>query len=1023
VRRPSRTSAFVALVVATAAVLVGTGPAAQATAPAGLPVISDGAVLTFAQMGSEIVVGGTFTTLKMPDGSKVIQPRLFAYDLATGTFDGAFRPVVDGEVDSLTASPDGTAVYVGGQFKNVNGAPAAHLVRLLSDGTTDTAFTATANGPVQALALVGSRLFVGGQFSTIASTPRTDLAELDAATGAAAAGFNLPLSGPVGNGGYMGVHALRVSPDGTRLLVAHTAQFVGGLERYGVAIVDIGAATATVDPWYTTFWKDNLPNSGGTVRVTDAAWGPDGTWFVTSNTGGDKPPANDSVQRFDLGVPLPAAVTWVNRQFDSSYSITTDSSGTVYVGGHFRYTDAVGSDLPYPGDPNTNYGWGPAGGARVLGSQVVYRYHVDALDPVTGRALNWNSSADGQHGVTALLVAGNKLLIGDDGQHVDGQASGRSGMAALYTTSYDTTMPHSIVSQPALGANVNVGPVPVTGTSTSPGGVKKVQVEVKDAVAGTWLQADGVSWGGFYAFNATLASPSATSTTWSLPTLNLPKSGSFTLLVRTVDVSGASEPVKAQVPFFTNDPSDPGPKVAWTSPTSNEQDFTSNTITVSGTTSSPYGVAAVQLSFYNTDLAGYLNPDWSVGDFAAFSATLANPGSTSTTWSLTVQLPDGNWTAMATGLDNAGGADPRGFSDKFLMAPSSPTPVVVMTSPVAKQLVAPTFTVTGTASSLAGIAKVLVRVADNRFALGPQIAGTFGPASWRPATLDSPGATTTTWTIDVPSLPYGAYSVSAEAVDANGIITPSASRPAALVDQWPAGATVEPVTNLTTPASTSFSSLTLALAGNASYPPGVAAVELVVQSNSAGWYLNADGTTGSAPAYLPTTLDTPAGASTGWTGTVTVPANGSYQVDAIAIGTDGNVDSTATGSRTTFKVFPGDATPTTQLNNPLAGAVIKGTGGVISIGGRAFDDNSIAAVQLLIANPGSTVGVTATGTVGKPAWVNAFVTNPLGGPATNWNYSTVALPAGTYKITARATDNVGQLDANPPSVTITLKLP
>jgi len=69
------------------------------------------------------------------------------------------------------------------------------------------------------------------------------------------------------------------------------------------------------------------------------------------------------------------------------------------------------------------------------------------------------------------------------------------------------------------------------------------------------------------------------------------------------------------------------------------------------------------------------------------------------------------------------------------------------------------------------------------------------------------------------------------------------------------------------------------------------------------------------------------------------------------------------------------------------------------------------------------VGITATGTVGKPAWVNAFVTNPLGGTSTNWNYTTVALPAGTYKITARATDNVGQLDANPPSVTITLKLP
>jgi trimeric autotransporter adhesin len=926
-------------------------------------------------------------------------------------------------VDALVASPDGSGVYVGGQFKNVNAAPQAHLVHLLANGSTDAGFDATANGPIQALALTGNRLFVGGQFTAIASTPRDDLAELDATTGVPAASFNLPLSGPVGNGGYMGVHALRISPDGTRLLVAHTAQFVGGLERFGVALIDIDEPVAAVDPWYTTFWKDNLPNSGGTVRVTDAAWGPDGSWFVTSNTGGDKPPANDSVQRFDVNVPLPAAVTWVDRQFDSSYSITTDANGTVYVGGHFRYTDAPGSDVPFPGDPNTNYGWGPAGGARVLGAQVVYRYHVDALDPATGRALNWYSSADGQHGVTALLVAGGKLLIGDDGQHVDGAATGRSGMAALYSTTYDTTVPHSVVAQPVLGSNQNIGAIPISGTSTSPTGVKKVQVEIKDVVAGTWLQADGVSWGPFYGFTATLTTPGATSTAWSLSTVNLPKAGSFTMLVQTTDKSGAKEPVKASVPFFTNDPTDPGPKVAWVSPTSGEQDFTSNTVTVSGTSSSPFGVAAVQLSFYNTDLGGYLNPDWSVGDFSAFSANLASPGGTATTWSLSVQLPDGNWTAMATGLDSAGGADPRGFAQKFLMAPTSPTPVVAMDSPVAKQLVAPTFTVSGTASSLAGISKVLVRIADNRFALGPQIAGTFGPAAWRPATLLSPGATTTSWSIDVPSVPYGSYSVSAEAVDPNGIVTPSAQRPAALVYQWPVGATTEPATVLSTPASTSFGSLAAAMAGTASYNGGVAAVQLVVQNTQLGWYLQPDGSTGSLPGYLPTTLASPGATSTAWTSTVNLPQNGSYQVDAIAVGSDGNVDSTATGSRTTYKVFPGDATPTTQLNNPLAGAIIKGTGGVVTIGGRAFDDNSIAAVQLMIANPGSTVGITATGTVGKPAWVNAYVTNPLGGPATNWNYSTVALPAGTYKITARATDNVGQLDAAPPSVTITLKIP
>jgi hypothetical protein len=31
---------------------------------------------------------------------------------------------------------------------------------------------------------------------------------------------------------------------------------------------------------------------------------------------------------------------------------------------------------------------------------------IDALDPGTGKALNWYGTADGQHGVTALMVVG-----------------------------------------------------------------------------------------------------------------------------------------------------------------------------------------------------------------------------------------------------------------------------------------------------------------------------------------------------------------------------------------------------------------------------------------------------------------------------------------------------------------------------------------------------------------------------------------------------------------------------------------
>ncbi len=418
------------------------------------------------------------------------QPGLFSYNLVTGAFDTSFRPVIaGGTVSTLAASADGTAVFVGGNFATVNGTTQRRLAKLNLNGTLNTTFKVSVNSVVSKVSVLGSRLFIGGPFSTVNGKPRALLAELNATTGALAAGFTLGITGTAAVGGYTTVQALEVSPDGTRLLVAHNGAQVGGQDRYGVAVIDIAGPTATLDPWYTNLWKDNLFRNGGVDRVTNAAWGPTSTWFVTTNTGGDRPPTNDSVQRFDVSGPGPLAPTWVTRQFDSSYSVAIAPDGTIYVGGHFRYTEAPGSTEPWPGNDNTNYGFGPAGGARVLGSEVVGRMQIDALNPGTGKALNWYGTADGQHGVTALMVVGSVLLVGHDGQRVGGLLYGAHGQLPTYGAARDTTKPLSSVDAPLMGAVLDVGAVHVTGHASSPAGVAKVGVEVKRGTQ--WLHADG----------------------------------------------------------------------------------------------------------------------------------------------------------------------------------------------------------------------------------------------------------------------------------------------------------------------------------------------------------------------------------------------------------------------------------------------------------------------------------------------------------------------------------------------------
>ena len=47
---------------------------------------------------------------------------MLAYDLTTGALITSFAPTFNAQVRSITVTPDGTKVYVGGEFTQVNGA-------------------------------------------------------------------------------------------------------------------------------------------------------------------------------------------------------------------------------------------------------------------------------------------------------------------------------------------------------------------------------------------------------------------------------------------------------------------------------------------------------------------------------------------------------------------------------------------------------------------------------------------------------------------------------------------------------------------------------------------------------------------------------------------------------------------------------------------------------------------------------------------------------------------------------------
>jgi hypothetical protein len=112
----------------------------------------------------------------------------------------------------------------------------------------------------------------------------------------------------------------------------------------------------------------------------------------------------------------------------------------------------------------------------------------------------------------------------------------------------DTAAPDSTITTPANKAVVPAGSVTATGTSTDDKGVTEVRIGVRNRDNNLWLQGDG-SWGTAYAYRlATVDSPGATSTGWTI-NVNLPAAGNYAFDARARDAAGNLDGSAAWRPF------------------------------------------------------------------------------------------------------------------------------------------------------------------------------------------------------------------------------------------------------------------------------------------------------------------------------------------------------------------------------------------------------------------------------------------------------------------------------------------
>jgi trimeric autotransporter adhesin len=402
--------------------------------------VVDGMVEAGDHVGSRIIVGGTFTTIRLPDGSLVNQPNLAAFDANTGAFDAGFRPVVNGEVLAIERGETAGSLFIGGRFTSVNGVSRSRLAKLsAATGAPVGTWRSQATATVKTLDRFGNRLFVGGDFGQIGGVTRSRLAEVSAATGSVSAAFTIGVTGRrdagtrsdglVWNGGGAIVRSVRVNQTGTRLVVMHRGDQVGGQTRWGAAVIDISGAVPVVTAWRSRLWDQQQFRPLDFVGIVEGDLSPDGRMFVITNYVGNFPPLHDTVIAFPVDGADGVQPLWVTQMFDSTYSVAV-SDAAAYVGGHSCWTESqqsVASPLYWPGRSGNEYSCTEISGS-VFQPQTTFRYHLAALDLPTGRALDWDPrSNNSNNGVHFLRAIDRGLLVGHDGTRLHNVNVGRFG--------------------------------------------------------------------------------------------------------------------------------------------------------------------------------------------------------------------------------------------------------------------------------------------------------------------------------------------------------------------------------------------------------------------------------------------------------------------------------------------------------------------------------------------------------------------------------------------------------------------
>lgn len=269
----------------------------------------NGVVWSQAIVHNTVYVTGSFTKAR-PPGVPVGGPgevpagNLFAFDLTTGERVASFNHSLDAQGLVISASPDGSRVYVGGDFSTVNGIPRGHVAAF---STTDNSLVASwapnVGGQVRGFGVTSDTVYVGGNFPSANGVAKSSLAAFAVSNGAMSSWS--PTS--EGSGGY--VWTMTMSPDSSRVLVGGSFTSLNGATAYGMGALD--AATGATLPWAA---QERIRSAGLNGAITSLKT--DGEQVYGSGYAFGAGAAFEGTFAAD---PTTGAINWVNDCLGDTY--------------------------------------------------------------------------------------------------------------------------------------------------------------------------------------------------------------------------------------------------------------------------------------------------------------------------------------------------------------------------------------------------------------------------------------------------------------------------------------------------------------------------------------------------------------------------------------------------------------------------------------------------------------------------------------------------------------------------------